>query len=201
MISKKGYIWLILVPIIFTVAAIHGMLSEASEASGSKQSQSVTKLDASAIEQILSSHGENSTEAKIAAPVFSLKSLDGTTHTIGEKAEKARLINFWASWCEACSVEASTLNSLYDRFGNVIDFYGINIVTEEAQLDNIEKFIQQNQITFPTLLDEHKRAAYLYDLHALPTSFLIDANGNVIETFHLLDFAEFEAKIERFLAD
>lgn len=197
MLFKKGYIWLISAVVLFTGIILYKSLDQTKEFNPNLSSE---KLDAGSIAQILTSDAENPSSAKISTPVFHLKSLDGSTHTIGEMSEKPVLINFWASWCEACHVEASMLNKLYDHFGDEIDFYGINIVTEESGLDSIQTFIEQYEISFPILLDEYKRAEYLYDLHAIPTSFLVDTNGNIVETFHLLSYSEFERKLEAFLS-
>jgi thiol-disulfide isomerase/thioredoxin len=161
------------------------------------------KIDALALEQILKSAHQDilgvkkRTHSQIKAPPFTLKSLEGDTHTIGEATDKPVLINFWASWCEACNVESPVLKRLHEKYKDKVNFYGINITSEEKQPENIAKFMRVNQLTFTTLLDENKRAAYLYELHALPTTFLIDADGYIVDTFHMVDSYEFEKKMER----
>ncbi|NQX66527.1 TlpA family protein disulfide reductase [Paenibacillus alba] len=135
----------------------------------------------------------------VKAPTFTLKALDGSYHTIGGKRDKPVVIHFWASWCEACSVEVATLRKLYGQYKNQVDFLGVNVSTEEKP-ENIEKFVKQNNLTYPILLDEHKHAADLYQLHALPTVFLIDKDGFVLDTFHMVDPLELEEKI-RHLAE
>ncbi|OPH58342.1 hypothetical protein BC351_23540 [Paenibacillus ferrarius] len=159
------------------------------------------RLDVHKLESIvnLASSGDKPGVNDVKAPSFTLKALDGSYHTIGGKRDKPVVIHFWASWCEACSVEVATLRKLYGQYKNQVDFLGINVSTEEKP-ENIEKFVKQNNLTYPILLDEHKHAADLYQLHALPTVFLIDKDGFVLDTFHMVDPLELEEKI-RHLAE
>lgn len=132
----------------------------------------------------------------VSAPELTLRALDGQSYTLGQKTDKPVLLNFWASWCEACSVESPLLNELYERYRGQVDFYGINLTAEEQQAEDIEQFLSDNHIEMPTLLDEHRRATQLYDLHALPTTFLLDADGRLLDTFHLVDAGEFEQRLQ-----
>lgn len=72
----------------------------------------------------------------------------------------------------------------------------MNLSSEEKQASAIETFIEENEWRFTNLLDANKRASYLYELHALPTTFIIDTDGTVLDTFHLIDPMEFESKLE-----
>lgn len=156
------------------------------------------KIDALALEQIVMNADQNgSGKNRIQAPPFTLKTLEGNSVSVGGVSGKPMLIHFWASWCEACQAEAPDLKRLYEEFKDKVSFYGINVSSEEKSTDDIAKFMRDNELSYPTLLDDNKRAAYLYELHALPTTFLIDAEGKVADTFHLADPLELEEKLER----
>ncbi|MGO4544588.1 TlpA family protein disulfide reductase [Paenibacillus sp. 2TAB23] len=187
----------VVIIVVFIAATLFGMLlifqsDESSEAEGKK-------LNASSLESVLSVSQEAALHRKstseVRAPSFTLKAMDGNTYTIGETNEKPIVLQFWASWCEACSIEAPTLQKLHGRFQDKIDFYGVNLSSEEKQADQISDFIQKNGWKFTNLLDANKRASYLYELHALPTTFIIDTDGKVLDTFHLIDPMEFESKL------
>ncbi|MDQ8737095.1 TlpA disulfide reductase family protein [Paenibacillus sp. LHD-38] len=158
------------------------------------------KLNASALENILSVDQEaalhRTATSGVKAPAFTLKAVNGKTYTVAETNDKPIVLQFWASWCEACSVEAPTLKKLHETFRDKVDFYGVNLSSEEKQADQINAFIQKNEWGFTNLLDANKRASYLYELHALPTTFIIDKDGTVLDTFHLIDPMEFESKLE-----
>ncbi|WP_169084802.1 TlpA family protein disulfide reductase [Paenibacillus sp. PL91] len=159
------------------------------------------KLNASALESVLSADQEaalhRKTSSGVKAPAFTLKALDGKTYTIGEKSDKPIVLQFWASWCEACTVEAPTLKKLHEAYRDKVEFYGVNLSSEEKQADHISAFIEQNGWSFTNLLDANKRASYLYELHALPTTFIIDKDGTLRGTFHMVDPMEFELKLDQ----
>lgn len=157
------------------------------------------KLDAMALEQVLSRNDEAKLHAKqtsgVQAPAFTLKALDGETYTVGKANGRPTVVHFWASWCEACSVEAPTLKKLHETYQDRIDFYGVNVSSEEKMQSHITDFIRVNGWAFTNLLDTNKRASYLYELHALPTTFILGEDGEVLDTFHLTDPVEFEEKL------
>jgi thiol-disulfide isomerase/thioredoxin len=192
----KGSVGLIAAIFLLTGASLFLSIKPDAKAAGDGQ-----KIDAHALEAIVGSASKNQNfnlreSSGIQAPGFTLKTTDGETVTIGGKKGKPTLIQFWASWCEACRVEAPTLQKLHERYQESVDFYGINVTSEEKDPDKIAEFWKLNELSFPVLLDENKRAGYLYELHALPTTFLIDADGYVVDTFHMADPLEFDSKIQ-----
>lgn len=130
------------------------------------------------------------------APAFSLGALDGNTYHAGGPRDKALLINFWASWCGPCEREAPDLKRLYDKYKDKIDFYAVNI-TQGDKLNDVKAFVQQHGFTFPVLLDTEGKAAELYRVYAIPTTFLVDRNGVIQDAFNLLNPDELEKRIKR----
>jgi peroxiredoxin len=192
----KKNIWLIAaIVLIVTLATLQAVNNTAAQKANTAEDKS---LDAEALEKIVNQadSGQGTRSSGVKAPAFTLKSIDNSYVSIGGKSAKPIVLNFWASWCDACSVEALELRKLYEQFKDQIDFYGINVTTEEKP-ENIKDFIKKNNLQYPILLDEHKHTADLYELHALPTMFLIDKEGYIIDTFHLVDSLELEEKIGR----
>ncbi|MGG3470246.1 TlpA disulfide reductase family protein [Neobacillus pocheonensis] len=191
----KKNIWLIAAIILVITFATLQAVNTAAQRADKGEGKS---LDAEALEKIVNhaDSGQITRSSGVKAPPFTLKSLDDSYVSIGGKNAKPIVLNFWASWCDACSVEALELRKLYEQYKDRIDFYGINVTTEEKP-ENINAFITKNNLQYPVLLDEHKHAADLYELHALPTMFLIDKDGYIIDTFHIVDPLELEEKIGR----
>ncbi|WP_057913816.1 TlpA family protein disulfide reductase [Peribacillus muralis] len=188
------YIALLLVVSFATFQAVKNMAATKAADVGE-----VHGLDAEGLEKVVkrADSGQERESTNVKAPSFTLKSLDGSEYvSIGGKRKKPVVLNFWASWCDACSLEAVELRKLHEQYKDRIDFYGINVTTEE-QPENIKAFVTENELTYPILLDEHKRAADLYELHSLPTMFLIDEEGYVVDTFHMVDQLELAEKIGR----
>ncbi|MGE7758523.1 TlpA family protein disulfide reductase [Peribacillus sp. NPDC097895] len=187
------YIALLLVVIFAAFQAVNNMAADKADTG------EVKALDAEDLEKIIKKKDsrEIGKSTGVKAPPFTLKSLDGSNYvSIGGKSAKPIVLNFWASWCDACSVEALELRKLHEQYKDQIDFYGINVTTEE-QPENIKAFVTKNELKYSILLDEHKHAADLYELHSLPTMFLIDKDGYIVDTFHLVDPLELDEKIGR----
>jgi len=128
------------------------------------------------------------------APVVSLAGLDGKTYTLGGKREKPLLINFWVSWCGPCLLEAPDFQAVYEKYGDRIDLYGVN-VTQTDRLDDVRRFVDRYGIRFPVLLDTEAVAADAYRVSAFPTSFLLDRDGTVRDRFYFVRRDELEKRI------
>jgi thiol-disulfide isomerase/thioredoxin len=132
------------------------------------------------------------------APSFTLKSLDGESYTVGGQREKPLIINFWASWCDPCHEEAPDIKKLSDKYKDKVDFYAVNI-TQGDTLENARQFVKQYGFNMPVLLDTEGTVKDQYRVIFIPTSFLIDRNGMIRETVHLLPVAQWEKKINALL--
>lgn len=132
------------------------------------------------------------------APAFSLKGLDGKAYEVGGKREKLLLLNFWASWCGPCEEEAPLLVKLYEKHQDSLDLYAVNVTAEDSRA-NAESFANAFAFPFPVLLDEQGQIAAKYRIFGIPTSFLINRDGDIVDVIHLADAAQWEAKLSRWL--
>jgi thiol-disulfide isomerase/thioredoxin len=132
------------------------------------------------------------------APAFKLTGMNGETYEVGGKRDKPLMLNFWASWCGPCELEAPDLKSVYEKYGNDFDLYGIN-TTDKDNLDEAKKFVKQYKLPFPILLDTKGKVADQFRFNLIPTSFLIDRNGIVVEVIHVLAPKELERKIKNLI--
>lgn len=134
------------------------------------------------------------------APVVSLAGLDGKTYTLGGKREKPLLVNFWVSWCGPCRLEAPDLQAVYEKYGDRIDVYGVN-VAQTDRLDDVRRFVGHYGIRYPVLLDTDAIAADAYRVSVFPTSFLLDRNGTIQDRFYFVRRDELEKRIASRLRD
>lgn len=129
-----------------------------------------------------------------AAPAFELKGMDGGVYRVGGPREKPLWLNFWASWCPPCKEEAPELVKLYAKYKDKIDLYAVNL-TGNDDYEQARAFAAEYGFSFPVLLDHTLRAAQLYRFQVIPTSFLIDRNGNVVDMFNYLEPEELDKRV------
>jgi len=130
------------------------------------------------------------------APSLSLQGLDGKSYQVGGKREKWLLLNFWASWCGPCEEEAPLLVELFEKYKAALDLYAVNVTAEDSRA-NAEAFAQAFAFPFPVLLDDTGEAATKYRIFGIPTSFLINREGQIVDVVHLANVVEWEEKLSR----
>lgn len=134
------------------------------------------------------------------APDFSLKDLNGINIPLSSFKGKVVLLNFWATWCPPCRDEMPALNKLYHALKN----RGLEVVavSTDRSINDIKNFIKKNKVDFPVLFDADRSTARLYRVFSMPTTFLIDRSGKIVEKFYgEYDWTEPETKgkIEKLL--
>jgi cytochrome c biogenesis protein CcmG/thiol:disulfide interchange protein DsbE len=143
---------------------------------------------------------EEAPKPNFLAPAFELPGLDGKSYKVGGRREKLLLINFWASWCEPCHMEAGDLQNIYDIYHEHLDLYAVNVTYLDSQAGAIS-FVSDYELTFPALLDKSGDVTRKkYQIDGYPTSFLINKDGVIVETFFgLIDKAELERHIRKWI--
>jgi peroxiredoxin len=110
------------------------------------------------------------------APDFTLKAKSGENMRLKELSGDVVLVNFWASWCGPCRKEMPLLQKLQDKYKDMgFTVLGVNV---EEQNDAAKNFIDEVGVSFPILLDEANDVSKLYDVNAMPTTVIIDRQGN-----------------------
>lgn len=92
------------------------------------------------------------------------------------KEEKPVLINFWATWCPPCRAEMPGLQKLYDKYSDKIDFIMVNVGESEEE---VTKFINENEYTFPIGFDSEGKYATAFKITGIPTTFILDKNKTI----------------------
>ena len=118
-------------------------------------------------------------EKTIPAPNFTLKSLNGEEVSLSQQKGKYVLVNFWATWCGPCKVEMPSLETLHQRFKSK-NFSLLAISNDMFGAQIVKPFIKANNLTFPVLLDQQLQASNKFGVVSLPTTFMIDPEGNII---------------------
>jgi len=111
-------------------------------------------------------------------PDFELKNLNRENFKLSDAiGKKIIVLNFFTTWCSPCKMEIPELNRFYKQYKDE-DFLLAGICVEDRK-DKVEKFVKENQILYPVLLDENREIARLYEIEAYPTTIFIGINGKV----------------------
>lgn len=112
------------------------------------------------------------------APAFVLTTFEEEDISTEELAGKVILVNFWASWCNPCELEAADLQTawtMYKDTGQVV-FLGVDWSdTETEALAYMKKF----GITYPSGPDYGTRISQAYRTQGVPETYVIDRAGNL----------------------
>lgn len=110
------------------------------------------------------------------APDFTLPSLSGENVKLSEKRGEVVMVNFWASWCGPCRQEMPLLNDLYAEYKDYgFVLLGVNV---DEDSEKAKDLLEQVKVSFPVLLDPQSTVSALYDIDAMPSTVLIDRDGN-----------------------
>lgn len=133
------------------------------------------------------------------APEFSAKSPNGTTISLKESMGKVTIIDFWASWCGPCRKENPNVVALYNEFHSKgLNIIGVSLDDEATKWkDAIAKDkLTWNQVS--NLKGFQDPIAIQYDIQQIPTTFVLDSNGNIVAKDLRGD--ELKAKVQELLA-
>ena len=120
----------------------------------------------------------NTNVIKTMAIDFKLKDLSGSELSLSDLKGKKVFLNFWATWCPPCKAEMPEIQKLYEetKDSNLV----IVAVEIGEPLSTVKPFIDSNKYSFKVLLDSDQSVASKYNIASIPTSYFIDANGNII---------------------
>jgi peroxiredoxin len=112
------------------------------------------------------------------APEFTLRDAGGGTSALVNYRGDLVLLNFWATWCEPCREEMPSIERLHRNFGS----RGLTIlaVNQREHAVQVTKFLRANGLSFAAPLDGDGRVAESFRIYGIPSTFLIDANGQAI---------------------
>ena len=113
-----------------------------------------------------------------AGPEFETDTLDGKRIGLAAVRGKIVLLNFWTTWCGACTDEIPTLEYLYRTFQN--ERFEILAINLRESVQRVESFRRETRISFPILMDRKGLIGEAYGVLGIPATFILDREGQCI---------------------
>jgi cytochrome c biogenesis protein CcmG/thiol:disulfide interchange protein DsbE len=102
---------------------------------------------------------------------------DSGTRRLADYRGRWLVVNFFASWCGPCAVEAPLLNGLQRRLAGRGTIVGI--AWNDAS-DDTRDFVRENGIRYPILRDVDRGFGDAYDVKGVPETFVVDPHGRIV---------------------
>ncbi|MFH1541914.1 MAG: TlpA disulfide reductase family protein [bacterium] len=108
---------------------------------------------------------------------FLLYDLKGEPHYLSDHKGKIIFLNFWATWCPPCRAEMPSMQKL-QKYWNP-EKYAMVAVNVGEDPEIVRAFMQDNNYTFPVLLDTTRKIARKYQVTGIPVTFIINEEGQI----------------------
>ena len=106
-----------------------------------------------------------------------MRSFDGKEVSLEGFKGKPVVVNFFASWCGPCQLEAPALRDAWGEFGDRVEFVAVAIDDSE---EGARGFVSEIKLKFTTVLDSTGEIAKAYEIYAIPKTYVIDRTGLVL---------------------
>lgn len=113
------------------------------------------------------------------APPFLLIDIDGKPVSTAGWQGKVVIVNFWATWCPPCREEIPILIHLADKYKNDLVVVGISV--DDGSPDEVREFARHVGINYPIVMRSRELLLEYGGVPALPTSFVINKEGRVVQ--------------------
>ena len=114
---------------------------------------------------------------------FELIGLNGSIYQSSQWNNKAKLINFWATWCAPCRREIPLLNKTQNNYsGMPIQIIGIAV----DLFDDVVSYSKETEFNYPILIGEEDAIAIAedsgVDFIGLPFTMVVTKDNEILKT-------------------
>lgn len=177
---KNIWKWIIiaavLVGLIIGASVLYNKLSEDYKGDNLSPATSSAETPSEEAEE----HSSKTEENKYAAPDFKVLDMEGKEVSLSDFKGKPVVLNFWATWCYYCKEEMPDFNKAYKEFPD-IQFLMVNATDGVKETkEKATKYVNEQGFNFPIFFDTKGEAVNNYHVTGFPTTYFIDADGNLV---------------------
>jgi thiol-disulfide isomerase/thioredoxin len=110
---------------------------------------------------------------------FSATDLDGRPMSSSAFRGKVVIVNFWATWCPPCRAEIPDLVALQNKYRDTLQVIGVS--EDDAPPDEVKQFAAEHGINYPIVMSTKEITRLFPGVQALPTSFILDREGQLVQ--------------------
>ena len=118
-------------------------------------------------------------------PSVTLKTIEGKTINTAELNNDGKpfIITFFALWCKPCLRELKAIHEVYEEWQKETGVKVIAVSIDEAQnSQKVKPLINQNEWEFEVLLDSNSDFKRAMGINIIPSVFVIDSNGKIVDS-------------------
>ena len=133
--------------------------------------------------------------SKKAAPEWQLNDVDGKPVKLSDFKGKVIILDFWATWCPPCRMEIPGFVAIQKKYADK-GFTVIGVSLDQQGPSVVKPFMNKLGMSYPVVMGTQRTARDYGGITAIPTTFVIDREGNVVRAFEgYTDQATFESVI------
>jgi peroxiredoxin len=135
------------------------------------------------------SRGPSALPTVSSLPSTPLSTLDGTRTDLRAFLKgRPAIISLWATWCDACVTEMSTLNRLHAQASALGNALVVGVAVGEVR-ESVRNFARGHELAYTQLIDEDFRLADALGERRVPATLIVDRKGRIVFRGGTLDSA------------
>ncbi|MGH9689033.1 MAG: TlpA disulfide reductase family protein [Candidatus Acidiferrales bacterium] len=112
-------------------------------------------------------------------PPFLVNDLDGQLVSTAQLHGKVVIVNFWATWCPPCQEEIPEMMELQKEFQGKLQIVGVSM--DDGPPAGVKDFADKIGMNYPIVMGSDALSEEYGGIPALPTSFVVDPEGRVVQ--------------------